>query len=111
MRVESRQSFATTGSCSLPPCPERLPRRAVESLRLAPLFHGFRGRPELPVDDVVEFVHRLGLLATTAPEIQQLDLNPVLVSTAGVVAVDALVAVAAPAFPVVPVRGLRGRPT
>ena len=86
-------------------------RRAVESLRLAPLFHGFRGRPELPVDDVVEFVHRLGLLATTAPEIQQLDLNPVLVSTAGCVAVDALVAVAAPAFPVVPVRGLRGRPT
>jgi acetate---CoA ligase (ADP-forming) len=86
-------------------------RRAVESLRLAPLFHGFRGRPELPVDDVVEFVHRLGLLATTAAEIQQLDLNPVLVSTAGCVAVDALVAVAAPAFPVVPVRGLRGRPS
>ena len=52
-------------------------RRAIESLRLAPLFHGFHGRPELPVDDVVEFVHRLGLLAATTPEIQQLDLNPV----------------------------------
>jgi acyl-CoA synthetase (NDP forming)/GNAT superfamily N-acetyltransferase len=85
-------------------------RRAVDNLRLAPLFHGFRGRPELPVDAVVELVHRVGLLAATAPEIQQLDLNPVLISTEGCVAVDARVAVAAPASPVVPVRGLRGRP-
>jgi hypothetical protein len=85
-------------------------RRAVESLRLAPLFHGFRGRPVLPVDAVVEFIHRLGLLAATVPEIQQLDLNPVLVSTAGCVAVDALIAMAAPAFPAVPARGMRGRP-
>ena len=85
-------------------------RRAVESLRLAPLFHGFRGRPELPVDAVVEFVHRIGLLAATIPEIQQLDLNPVLVGTDGCVAVDALIGVAAPASPVLPIRGLRGHP-
>ena len=82
-------------------CPrvQNCARRAVESLRLAPLFHGFRGRPELPVDAVVEFVHRLGLLAATVPEIQQLDLNPVLVSTAGCVAVDALVARGRPRVP------------
>jgi acyl-CoA synthetase (NDP forming)/GNAT superfamily N-acetyltransferase len=85
-------------------------RRAVESLRIAPLFHGFRGRPELSLDAVVEFVHRIGLLAATTPEMQQLDLNPVLVGTEGCVAVDALVGVASPASPVLPVRGLRGRP-
>jgi acyl-CoA synthetase (NDP forming)/GNAT superfamily N-acetyltransferase len=83
-------------------------RLAVESLRLAPLLHGFRGRPELPVDAVVEFVHRLGLLAATVPEIQQLDLNPLLVNTTGCVAVDALVGVASPTFAAVPARGLRG---
>ena len=94
-------------------CPRVQNRRPSRCREPAPgaAVPRFRGRPELPVDDVVEFVHRLGLLATTVPEIQQLDLNPVLVSTAGCVAVDALVAVAAPAFPVVPVRGLRGRPT
>ena len=57
---------------------------------------------------LVEFVHRLGLLAATVPEIQQLDLNPVLVNTTGCVAVDALVGVASPTFPVMPARGLRG---
>ncbi len=31
-------------------------RDAVEGLHLAPLFHGFRGRPELPVEAVVELV-------------------------------------------------------
>jgi hypothetical protein len=85
-------------------------RRAVESLRLAPLLHGFRGRPTLPVDTVVEFVHRVGLLAATTPEIQQLDLNPVLVNVDGCVAVDAVVAVSVSASPLRPVRGLRGSP-
>jgi hypothetical protein len=83
-------------------------RRAVESLRLAPLFHGFRGRPPLPIDPVVDLVHRVGMLAATVLEIEQLDLNPVLVGPAGCAIVDALIGVAAPASPVIPVRGLRG---
>ena len=81
---------------------------AVEGLRIAPLFHGFRGRPELPVDRVVEVIHRVGLLAASVPEIQQLDLNPVLLGRHGCVAVDALVVVAEPPAPATPVRGLRG---
>ena len=85
-------------------------RRAVESLRLAPLFHGFRGRAELPVDPVVDLVHRIGMLAATVPEIQRLDLNPVLVTPEGCAAVDARIGVAAARSAVGPVRGLRGRP-
>ncbi len=84
-------------------------RDAVERLRLAPLFHGFRGRPELPVDPVVDLVHRIGALAATVPEIQQLDMNPVLVGVDGCVAVDASIGVAAMIAQVVPVRALRGR--
>jgi acyl-CoA synthetase (NDP forming)/GNAT superfamily N-acetyltransferase len=83
-------------------------RRAIESLRIAPLFHGFRGRPTLGVDHVVEFVHRVGLLTATTPEIEQLDINPVLVSPDACVAVDARIAVTDQASPVHPVRGLRG---
>jgi hypothetical protein len=85
-------------------------RRAVERLRLAPLFHGFHGRPELPVDPVVDLVHRVGMLAVTVPELQQLDLNPVLTGPDGCAVVDATVGVAAPPFAAVPVRGLRGNP-
>ena len=83
-------------------------RDAVERLRLAPLFHGFRGGPELPVDPVVDLVHRIGALAATVPEIQQLDINPVLVGVDGCVAVDASIGVAAVSAQVVPVRALRG---
>ena len=85
-------------------------RRAVESLRLAPLFHGFRGRAELPVDPVVDLVHRIGMLAATVPEIQRLDLNPVVVTPEGCAAVNARIGVAAALSTVGPVRGLRGRP-
>jgi acyl-CoA synthetase (NDP forming) len=81
--------------------------RAVEGLRVAPLFHGFRARPELPVAAVSELVHRVGMLVAAVPELQQLDLNPVIVGPEGCVAVDALVAVAEPPAPVTPARGLR----
>ena len=85
-------------------------RRAVESLRLAPLFHGFRGRAELPVDPVVDLIHRIGMLAATVTEIQRLDLNPVLVTQEGCAAADARIGVAAALSAVGPVRGLRGHP-
>ncbi len=51
------------------------------------------------------------MLAAAVPEIQQLDVNPVIVGPHGCVAVDALVGVAAPGAAVVPVRGLRGPTT
>lgn len=82
-------------------------RRAVESLRLAPLFHGFHGRAEVPVEPFVDLVHRLGILAATVPEISCLEMNPVLVGPHGCVAVDAVVGLAIPPFAVAPVRGLR----
>ncbi len=85
-------------------------RSAIESLRLAPRLHGAGGRPVLAVDALVDLVHRVGVLAATTPEIDQLDLDPVLVSTTGCLAVDASVAICAPTSPISPVRGLRLRP-
>ena len=70
---------------------------------MAPLFHGFRGRSELPVDPVVDLVHRIGMLAATVPEIQRLDLNPVLVTTEGGAAVNVRIGVAAARSAVGPV--------
>ena len=79
-------------------------RDAVEGLHLAPLFHGFRGRPELPVGAVVELVTAVAALIAAAPEIQQVDLNPVIVGTSGCVTVDASIGLSAPSSPIRPVR-------
>jgi acyl-CoA synthetase (NDP forming)/RimJ/RimL family protein N-acetyltransferase len=84
-------------------------RRAVEGLRLAPLFHGFRGRPEVSVDPVIEAIHRVSLLVAAAPEIVELDVNPLIVDASGCLAVDARMAIDDSARPIRPLRGLRGR--
>ena len=64
-------------------------REAIEGLHLAPLFHGFRGRPALPVEAVVDLVTTIATLVAAVPEVEQLDLNPIIVSPTGCVAVDA----------------------
>jgi acyl-CoA synthetase (NDP forming) len=82
--------------------------RAINGLQLAPLLHGYRGRPVLPVDQLADLVHRVSMLAAAVPELQQLDLNPVIVTPAGCTVVDALAAVTADAMSSGPLRGLRG---
>ena len=82
--------------------------RAINRLRLAPLLHGYRGRPPLPVDQLADLVHRVSLLAIAVPELDQLDLNPVIVDPAGCIVVDARVAVVDDVTPVKPLRGMRG---
>jgi hypothetical protein len=60
------------------------------------------------VDAVVELVLRIGSLAATVSEIEQLDLNPVVAGPSGCVAVEARVAISAPPSPIRPTRALRG---
>lgn len=69
-------------------------RGALEQLRSYPLLRGFRGRPVVPVEPIVEIIERIGRLMVTVPEVAELDLNPVIATTAGAVAVDARVALA-----------------
>ena len=82
--------------------------RAINRLRLAPLLHGYRGRDPLPVDRVADVVHRVSLMAVAIPELEQLDLNPVIVDTAGCVVVDARASLIDDVAPVLPLRGMRG---
>ena len=70
---------------------------AVHSLRGAPLLTGYRGATPVDVAAVEDLVVRLGLLARDVPEIVELDLNPVIASPSGIVAVDARIRVAGPA--------------
>ncbi len=74
-----------------PPLNERLARRLIDQLRMRPLLYGYRGRPAAAVDKLVEVLVRLSYLAADFPEIAELDVNPLLVTAEGVVALDARV--------------------
>ncbi len=66
-------------------------RAMLDSLRVAPLFHGARGRPPLDVDAVVDVVVRVSWLAAAlGPQLVDLEVNPLIVRRAGggAVAVD-----------------------
>jgi acetyltransferase len=78
----------------LPPLNERLARRMLESLRCWPVLQGYRGRPPLPVDRVIEILMRLSYLVADYPEIEELDVNPLLVTPGRVVALDARLRIA-----------------
>ncbi|MCA9103211.1 MAG: bifunctional acetate--CoA ligase family protein/GNAT family N-acetyltransferase [Pirellulales bacterium] len=73
----------------LPPLSERLARRMLESLLCWPLLQGYRGRPGVNVDRLIEVLMRFSYLVADYPEIMELDVNPLLVTPSDVVALDA----------------------
>lgn len=75
----------------LPPLSERLARRMLESLRSWPLLQGYRGRPAVNLDRLIEVLMRLSYLVADYPEIKELDVNPLLVTPDDAIALDARV--------------------
>jgi acyl-CoA synthetase (NDP forming) len=61
----------------------------VRSLRSSPRLFGYRGAPEADVAALEDLLQRVARLAGTIPEIAELDLNPVIISPTGAIAVDA----------------------
>jgi len=82
-----------------PPLNERLARRMLESLKIWPLLRGYRGRPAKAVDKLIETMIRLSYLVADHPEIRELDINPLLVTPASAVALDARIALDRTAAP------------
>ncbi|HZA79740.1 MAG TPA: GNAT family N-acetyltransferase [Acidimicrobiales bacterium] len=70
----------------------------VRSLRASPLLFGYRGSAPVAVAGLQQILQRVARLAEKVAEIRELDLNPVIVSDAGAVAVDCRVR-AAPLSP------------
>jgi acetyl coenzyme A synthetase (ADP forming)-like protein len=66
----------------------------VHSLGGSPLLFGYRGRPAVDVAALEDVLLRVGRLAEDVPEVAEMDLNPVIVSESGAVAVDVKVRVA-----------------
>ncbi len=78
----------------LPPFSKDDAREALGRLRIAPLFAGVRGEPPMDVDALCDAVVKIGeLMLDPAAKVMSLDLNPVLLDSAGkgCVVVDAVV--------------------
>lgn len=77
---------------ALPPVDTAGARRLVEGLQIRPMLDGVRGSPAADVDALVRTIVRLSVLAVDLGDlIAALDVNPVVVSPSGCIAVDALV--------------------
>lgn len=64
-------------------------RGLVDRLRSAKILDGLRGQPAIGRDRFAEIMTRVAALVTAAPEIFEMDLNPLLGNAKGIVAVDA----------------------
>ena len=79
---------------AMPPLNESLARRALESLKSWPLLKGYRGKPGVNIDRLIEILIRFSYLVADYPEISELDVNPLLCTPEDVIALDARVIVA-----------------
>lgn len=68
-------------------------RRAMARLRIAPVLKGVRGEAPMDVEALCDTLQALGRLMADVPDIESVDLNPVIVYDAGqgCLAVDAVV--------------------
>ncbi|MCT9933735.1 GNAT family N-acetyltransferase [Planotetraspora sp. A-T 1434] len=82
----------------VPPINRAEAAEMLGELRCAPLLSGYRGRPRADIEALESQIVRVGRLMDDLPEIAELDLNPVIVTPAGAVAVDVRIRLA-PASP------------
>ncbi len=68
---------------------------AIDEIRAQPLLDGARGRPVLDRGELAEVVLRVCDLVQAVPEIEELDLNPLVITPSGLVAIDARVVLTA----------------
>lgn len=73
----------------LPPLNERLARRMVQSLRSWPSLQGGNDRPGININRLVEVLMRISYLVANYPQISELDVSPLLVTSQDVVVLDA----------------------
>jgi len=74
---------------ALAPVSPQQARALIESLRIAPLLRGARGRPPLDLAAAASALSALSHVAATHPELAELEVNPLLVLPSGVLALDA----------------------
>lgn len=81
---------------ALPPLNEYLSKQLIDSTRAARILKRFRNLPAANIDSLVDILKRVSEMACELPEIQELDINPLLVDEQSSIAVDARIVVAPP---------------
>ncbi|MDH5530409.1 MAG: acetate--CoA ligase family protein, partial [Paracoccaceae bacterium] len=87
--------LADTVTLILPAAEDEI-RAALARLKLWPLLDGYRGRAKADIAAVVAVVSRLATLMINDPDLEEIEINPLIVRQNGAVAVDALIRKAAP---------------
>ena len=77
-----------------PPFSELDVQVALHALRIWPLLNGYRGDDPVSTDGLTTLIQQIGHLSMDVPELSELDLNPVIVTPAGIRCVDARIRVA-----------------
>ena len=80
-------------NAGLAPLGEGEAAHMVKSLQVYPVLEGIRGQEGIDIPAFIDILNRLSQLVTIAPEIAEMDLNPMLGTKAGLVAVDARIRV------------------
>ncbi len=79
---------------ALPPLNTTLARRAIAETRIARALGGVRGRAPVDLGALAALLVRFGDLVVDNPRIREIDVNPLLASSRGLVALDARVVLA-----------------
>jgi acetyltransferase len=94
----------------LPPLNMRLAHELMKMTRVHGLLQGHRGIPGADLDAIALTLIKVAQMAADLPELMELDINPLLASPNGVLAVDVRVRVAAVAEPATPRLAIRPYP-
>lgn len=84
---------------ALPPLNRLLAKRLMEKTRVYRLLQGYRNIPPANLERLEELLIRLAQLVTDFSEIQELDLNPLVVTANGFSAIDARILLSVSATP------------
>jgi len=86
-------------SLELPPLNTALARAQIERTRIAALLKGYRDRPAADIDGIVNVLMQLSQIVADHPEVTEIDINPLLADSLGVIGVDSRIRVRAAAGP------------
>ncbi|GIH95770.1 GNAT family N-acetyltransferase [Planobispora siamensis] len=88
----------------VPPITPAAATEMIGELRCSPLLYGYRGRPPVDAGALAGQIAAVGRLLEDLPDVAELDLNPVIVTADGAVAVDVKVRLAPGTPPPSPLR-------
>ncbi len=80
----------------LPPLNEYLSNQLIKGTRVSTYLKKFRNLPEANMPELIKVLQRISEIACELPEIDELDINPLLVDENGVTVVDVRIVVKAP---------------